>query len=91
MIAWKGLFFGGTIAPNLSAPELKTEGEYSADIYPWRCMSALSPHYVRTTSHKGYMSRKGYMSFSRRPHTHAVRVTARNRSKVGLWSAGSSG
>ena len=41
--------------------------------------------YVRTTSHEGYMS------FSRWPHTDAVRVTARNRSEEGLWSTGRSG
>ena len=33
--------------------ELKTEEGHSADIYPWRYMSAQCPHYVRTTSQEG--------------------------------------
>ena len=38
-------------------PEVKTEEGFSADIYPWRYMSAQCPHYVpRTASRKGYMS-----------------------------------
>ena len=36
-------------------PEVKTEEGFSADIYPWRCMPAQCPHYVRT-SHEGYMT-----------------------------------
>ena len=38
---------------------MKTEEGYSADIYPWRYMSAQCPYYVRTTSHEGYMSHEG--------------------------------
>ena len=36
--------------------QIKPEEGYSADIYPWRYMSAQCPHYVRTPSHEEYMS-----------------------------------
>ena len=43
-------------------PELKTKEGYSANIYPWRYMSAQFPHYVRTIFHEGYMSHDIYPS-----------------------------
>ena len=36
--------------------EVETKEGYSADIYTWRYMSEQCLHYVRTTSHEGYMS-----------------------------------
>ena len=39
--------------------ELKTEEGYSADIYPWRYMSAQCRRNVRATSHERYMSHEG--------------------------------
>ena len=47
--------------------ELKTEEGYNADI--WGYMSAQCPHYVRTTSHEGYMS------FSSRNYADIVRTS----------------
>jgi len=45
-------------------------------------MSALCPHYI---------SRGICICLFQGGHTHAVRVTARNRSEEGLWSTGRSG
>ena len=41
-------------------PELKTEEGYSADIVRTYIRPGdICPHYVRTTSHEGYMSHEG--------------------------------
>ena len=57
-------YMSGLYLSSFFSSELKTEEGYSADICIFleiyvRTMSAQYPHYVRTTSHKGYMSHKG--------------------------------
>ena len=40
-------------------PELKTEEGYSADIVRTYIPGDIYPHYVRTTSHEGYIFHEG--------------------------------